>query len=596
MICEAWEGLTVDGKFPLLERLLGGRGRCIFLTVRQGINTAGIRLVVADSADQDKYLAKWDVARALSHPSLTQVMETGRSSIRGSELAYVVVEKPDAFLSEFIPSKSLSPARAKQILKPIVDALTYVHGKGIAHGSVKPSNIVQVGEQWKLASDEMAGSGEIAGISRDLETYDAPEAGAGALTPAADVWSVGIIAIEAFAQKTPMWDRAAKGNLGVPEFLPAPFHEIARRCLRWEPDERISIKEIGVLLDSSTSLSEVESERIVRAPVEVKSGAFAAPAAPKPMPAAEEKRTDQKGPEEKPAPVPASAEEEGEYEEEYDDEYDEYDEEGTDELTPRSRGLGTLGEERKGIGRVLFTGVLLLVIVAGVMAVRGYWSEFWRSAESRIAPQATQPSPQSQAPAAETESSKSAPSGPDQTAPQNQTQPPLPESQSATPSESSAQNQSPTESQNVPVEPRSAPETQVPSVPPPSPTSENQHATTSAESQQKSAEEVPALKVANARGVVTKRELPNVAAGAREGMRRPIAVEVQVSVNERGAVSDAACLTQGPGNYFARVSVQAAQAWKFRPPVTDGQPRASSWILRFHFDRSHVEVTATEIR
>src|ERR1700759_3544297 len=143
MICEAWEGLTVDGKFPLLERLLGGRGRCIFLTVRQGINTAGIRLVVADGSEQTKYLASWDAAKELSHPYLKQLMETGRSSVRGSDLVYAVMEKPDAFLSEFIPSKALSPARAKGILLPIVEALQFAHGKGLVHGSVKPSSIVQ---------------------------------------------------------------------------------------------------------------------------------------------------------------------------------------------------------------------------------------------------------------------------------------------------------------------------------------------------------------------------------------------------------------------------------------------------------------------
>ena len=46
-ICEGWEGRTIDGKFPLLEWLGGWAEQCVFLTVRQGMQTANIKLIVA---------------------------------------------------------------------------------------------------------------------------------------------------------------------------------------------------------------------------------------------------------------------------------------------------------------------------------------------------------------------------------------------------------------------------------------------------------------------------------------------------------------------------------------------------------------------
>ncbi len=255
------------------------------------------------------------------------------------------------------------------------------------------------------------------------------------------------------------------------------------------------------------------------------------------------------------------------------------------------------------MGRVLFIAVLLLVIAAAVLAARGYFNEFWRSVESRIAPQASQPSPQVQAPAAD-ESSKATTPAPDQSLPQAQTPVAPPESQSATGAESPTENQQPSETPSAPATPPAGTEAPAPAAataaqplsPAPSAQAEKQKQTESASSARHPREEAPAPRAANAKGAVAKRVLPNVAQGARQGMRRPVDVEVQVSVNEHGAVSDANCLTQGSGNYFARVSVQAAQSWKFQPPVSDGQPRPSSWILRFHFDRSHEEVTATEAR
>ncbi len=132
MICEAWEGLTIDGRFPLLERLDGGANRCVFLTVRQGTSTANIRLLVAGKIEQDKYLAQWEAARALSHASLTQITETGRSTIHGSDVVYVVMEKTEMLLSGIIPETRLAPARVKEILDPILDALTFLHESGQA--------------------------------------------------------------------------------------------------------------------------------------------------------------------------------------------------------------------------------------------------------------------------------------------------------------------------------------------------------------------------------------------------------------------------------------------------------------------------------
>jgi TonB family protein len=77
-------------------------------------------------------------------------------------------------------------------------------------------------------------------------------------------------------------------------------------------------------------------------------------------------------------------------------------------------------------------------------------------------------------------------------------------------------------------------------------------------------------------------------------MRRPVEVLIRVSVNQEGTVSDAAYMSLGSGNYFARLAQRAAQSWKFKPPTRNGVAERSVWTLRFKFEREKTDVTATE--
>src|SRR5579863_9423075 len=108
-----WEGLVVDGTFALLEWLGGNEARGVFLTVRQGTQRAAIKLIAASGAAANEYLAHWTEARALSHPSLTPVLETGRSVIAGTEMVYVVTELAQGSLSKEIQEHAIRAEAAK---------------------------------------------------------------------------------------------------------------------------------------------------------------------------------------------------------------------------------------------------------------------------------------------------------------------------------------------------------------------------------------------------------------------------------------------------------------------------------------------------
>ena len=248
-ICRNWAGRVVDGKFPLLEWLGGCEGCGVFLTERQGLPTerAVIKLIPAEAADADNRVAGWRAAQTLQHPLLLRLYEYGRCQIDGSEFAYVVTEYGEEVLADILPERALTPDEAHTVLESLVEALEYLHGKGFVHGRLKPSKVMAVKDQLKLSVDHLlrAGAGSRA---FDARAYDAPDLALGKVSPAADIWSLGVTLVEMLTQRRPEWDRKEHGEPTVPKEMPEPFAGIAKMCLRIDPAERCTLREIRLQL------------------------------------------------------------------------------------------------------------------------------------------------------------------------------------------------------------------------------------------------------------------------------------------------------------------------------------------------------------
>jgi TonB family C-terminal domain len=104
----------------------------------------------------------------------------------------------------------------------------------------------------------------------------------------------------------------------------------------------------------------------------------------------------------------------------------------------------------------------------------------------------------------------------------------------------------------------------------------------------------PASGSAAAKGAVADRVMPNILPEANRSIQGKVNVAIRLNVNANGEVSDASFESAGPSRYFSRVAMEAARQWKFTPPHADGQPVASSWLLRFQFTRGNVDITPTE--
>jgi TonB family protein len=243
---KTWEGNVVDGKFPLRQWLGGSEHSAVFLTERgsNAPNKAAIKLIAAEGAEADHQLARWRAAAQLAHPSLIRVFATGRARLNGTSVLYLVMEHADEDLGQILPERALAPSEVTEMLPPVLDALSYLHGKGFVHGRVKPSNILAVGDQLKLSPDHIVSlmQAESGGKRRDV--YDAPETAAGIISAESDLWSLGVTLVAALTQNVAFAEDGSQGKPALPESIPEPFRGIARECLQLDPKRRCSIAEI----------------------------------------------------------------------------------------------------------------------------------------------------------------------------------------------------------------------------------------------------------------------------------------------------------------------------------------------------------------
>ncbi len=249
---ESWktlEGQIVDGQFPLQKYLGGTDDRAVFLTERgrKKPQPAAIKLVAENAShDGDAQLQRWRMAERLSHPHLMHLFESGRCQFDQLHAIYVVMEYAEEDLGQVLPSRALSATEAGDILEPALSALAYLHAQGFVHGHLKPANFMAVDAQLRLSCDGVCQIGDCR--SDRTGVYAPPEVLSEGLSPAGDVWSLGVTLCEALTQQLPIINGGRKEDPALPGTIPSPLLEIVQNCLRWDVRRRWSVDDIRKLL------------------------------------------------------------------------------------------------------------------------------------------------------------------------------------------------------------------------------------------------------------------------------------------------------------------------------------------------------------
>src|SRR6185437_6595076 len=220
---------------------------------------------------------QWLRAKRRIHRNLIQLFDAGRCRMDDCDLLYAVTDCADEILADVLRARPLTPREVREMLESLLDTLSWLQGQGLVHGGLKPSNIMVVSEQIELSVDRIQPAGRRIFPVLSPGACDAPES-AGRITPAADIWSLGVLLVESLTQSPPSWD----GNsYRIPASVPQPFAAIASECLRLDPVRRCTLRDIrshltpaarSVVLPAPISRESVPAEASHGVPIESPAG------------------------------------------------------------------------------------------------------------------------------------------------------------------------------------------------------------------------------------------------------------------------------------------------------------------------------------
>jgi serine/threonine-protein kinase len=588
-----WEGQIVNARY-LLQRYLGGSEHsAVFLTTRgTPPQKIAIKFIQVDEPDAQLQLSRWQHAAKLSHPHLLHNFEAGRCRFGDFDLLYVLMEYAEENLSQFLPQRPLTPAEARDVLTPALQALAFLHGEGLVHGHVRPSNILAIEDQLKLSSDGISFLAEHADQSNPLAAdtqqsvpatslrhpspYDAPEIAKGIVSPAGDIWSLGITIVEALTQHLPASAGSVAQEPVVPDTLPALFLDIVRHCLQRDPQRRWTVVEIAARLNPGSAAPSASPATPASAPSSAHVGTAAAPALITAAPPQASATVSSASAKSEPArQIPPSAAKPPLH---------------TQTVAARGSAIKPRYElvqphlQRPPLLPLPKLNYLALGIVAALSLTAIFLGPrlLHRRAPVR---QAASVAPQDQ-PAA-----KPIP-GPAQTkgATKSAKKPASPALSSTSPS---SQNSSQTPPQSSPQKVSNARTTDKRTLSSSTPATAPTALTSVANPPRVDSTAKPGSGSV-AQGEVLNQVMPEVSSGALATIRGTVRVTVKLHVDSAGNISSAEIFSPGPSKYFADQALQAAHRWDFAPAKVDGHAVPSEWVVRFEFTPSLTKAHPTQ--
>jgi hypothetical protein len=259
---EVWtrlEGQVVNGAFPLRRYLGSSDHSGVFLTeyAAQNLSHAALKLVPAIPTLAESQLAHWGAAASVAHPHLIRLFETGRCQLGGLHYLYVIMDYAEQNLGQLLLHRALSETEVREMLPLALEALGFLHSHDLVQGQLKPSNILVIENQLKLASDTIRPAGEATASIGMLSVYNPPEARDGSFSTSGDMWALGVTLCQALTQRAPSRSGERGESVALPTDFPVAFIDIVRRCLSRNPAQRPSVADFREWLKRGSTAPEV---------------------------------------------------------------------------------------------------------------------------------------------------------------------------------------------------------------------------------------------------------------------------------------------------------------------------------------------------
>lgn len=235
--------------FELLEELRRGETAVLYKAQRpweQGIVRTA-KVLRPDLAGEAEPLLKMrreiDVLATCSHPALPRLVATG---LVGRSLFYISEEQPVQTLGERVRLNGRFPVNETfYLLREVGSALEHLHARSVFHGDVTPETLM-VQENGSVVIAELGHARWMGGAPREDEPraeasrYTAPELAAAPWSsdPRSDLYSLGIVVLEAFTGRPATSGPLAPVDVRLLASIPQPLQSILARLVSPSPGER----------------------------------------------------------------------------------------------------------------------------------------------------------------------------------------------------------------------------------------------------------------------------------------------------------------------------------------------------------------------
>lgn len=211
----------VLGHYKLVRSL--GVGGTAFVFRAQDINLqrdVALKLFQPHEGETRDFLQRFireaRVVAQLDHPNILPVYDYGEQD----SLAYLVMpQMVDSLRDRLAGNRVLSPAETVRIISPVLNALQYAHDRGLIHRDIKPGNILFKSDGTPMLSDfglvkvltpsseQTLTMNQTASMTSHViagtPDYMSPEQINGQVTPASDIYSIGIVLYEMLSGTRP---------------------------------------------------------------------------------------------------------------------------------------------------------------------------------------------------------------------------------------------------------------------------------------------------------------------------------------------------------------------------------------------------------
>ena len=215
-----------------------------------------VKLLRAELAGHTETLARFRAearhAGALSHPAIARVYDYGDPV--PPLPAFLVMELVDGpSLAAVLAAAPLGAAQTMDVVAQVAAGLQTAHAAGLVHRDIKPANLLLAADGQVKVTDfgiaHVAGSVPVTrtGVVMGTPAYLAPERVSGAsATPAADLYSLGVVAYECLAGAAPFAGKplevaVAHRDLRLPPFphpVPAEVAQLIGEMTAKDPAAR----------------------------------------------------------------------------------------------------------------------------------------------------------------------------------------------------------------------------------------------------------------------------------------------------------------------------------------------------------------------